>query len=196
MKKVLPLAVIAGITVLGLTGCYSEPEYTVGSTKIEHVNDLTINGYSAQDYAFISGMIPHHEQATVMSRLALANSSNLEIKTIAQNIIDAQTLEIATLKTWNDTAESKTMDHNGHGAMNHAMDGMLSDSEMAALSKTSGVEFDRLYLMGMINHHEGAITMANDVISTQNTDVKAFAENVIKVQQAEIDKMKSMLAAL
>lgn len=196
MKKVLPLALIAGVTVLGLTGCYAEPEYVVGSNKVEHINDLTINGYSDQDYSFISGMTPHHEQAIVMSRLALTNSSNPEIKTIAQNIIDAQTLEIATLKTWADTAESKTADHNGHMGMNHSMDGMLSDAEMTALSKTSGTEFDKLYLMGMINHHEGAIVMANNVISTQNEDVKAFAENVIKVQQSEIDKMKSMLAAL
>jgi len=70
---------------------------------------------------------------------------------------------------------------------------MLSDSELAELNSASGSKFDQLWLNGMIAHHDGAIDMTNMVEATKNSEIKAFGENVIKVQSAEIAQMKELL---
>lgn len=203
-KKIFTVATISAITIAGLTAC-SAPveEYSGGSTQVQHVNDLQINGFSDADVAFMDGMAPHHEQAVIMSQMALTKSSNESVKALAQQIIDSQTPEIATLRGWIAEADPEGlrsgmhvdpmdgMDHQGNVSM-----GMLTESEMSALNSSSGPEFDKLYLMGMINHHEGAVAMANGSVESDNVKVSDFAKNVIKNQQAEIAKMKGMLTLM
>jgi len=132
-------------------------------------------------------MIPHHEQAIEMSDFALKNSTNPEVLALAQEIKDAQAPEIEQMKSWG----ASSMAH-----MGHMMDGMLSDEEMSALAAASGSEFDRLFLEGMIKHHEGAIDMAEMVIDSKNAEVAALANAIIEAQRAEIATMKELLTGL
>jgi uncharacterized protein (DUF305 family) len=75
------------------------------------------------------------------------------------------------------------------------MAGMLSDQELEALQTAQGTEFDELYLIGMIAHHEGAIDMANDVLASgSDSEVRALAETIIAGQQTEIELMQKLLA--
>ena len=166
MKRVILLFI-----ALLITGCASESN----------------SGYSSQDIMFAEMMIPHHQQAIEMSDLALKNSTNPEVLALAQQIKDAQSPEIEQMKSWG----ASSMAH-----MGHMMDGMLSDDEMSALSAARGSSFDKLFLEGMIKHHEGAIDMAEMVIDSKNSEVAALAKAIIEAQRKEISKMKELLSAL
>ena len=141
--------------------------------------------YSAADIAFAEMMIPHHEQAIEMSEIALLNTTNPEVLQLAQEIKDAQSPEIELMKSWTGV---KTSTHAGH-----MMDGMLSESELADLREAKDKEFDRLFLQGMIKHHEGAIVMAQDVAASKNKDVTDLSASIISAQESEISKMKELL---
>ena len=145
------------------------------------------SGYSSQDIMFAEMMIPHHQQAIEMSDRALKSSTNPEVLALAQEIKDAQTPEIEQMKSWG----ASSMAH-----MGHMMDGMLSDEEMSDLAAATGSSFDKLFLEGMIKHHEGAIEMAEMVIDSKNSEVAALAKAIIEAQRAEISKMKELLNAL
>jgi len=142
------------------------------------------SGYSSQDIMFAEMMIPHHQQAIEMSDLALQNSEDSEVRALAQQIKDAQAPEIEKMKSWGASS-------NAH--MGHMMDGMLSGEEMEALRSARGAEFDRLFLEGMIKHHEGAIDMAEMVVDSKNPDVSALAKAIIEAQRTEISTMKELL---
>jgi uncharacterized protein (DUF305 family) len=142
------------------------------------------------DIAFAQMMIPHHEQAVVMSEYALANTDNPQILALAQEIIDAQGPEIDQMNAILERFKSNMGGHDGH-----TMAGMLSDQELEALQTAQGTEFDELYLIGMIAHHEGAIDMANDVLASgSDSEVRALAETIIAGQQTEIELMQKLLA--
>ncbi len=146
---------------------------------------------SDNDIMFTQMMIPHHQQAVEMSTLAETHTTNKDLLALARTIKDAQTPEIAQMTTWlTDAGAPLTMGHS------MGDDGMLSDDEMTALSNASGTEFDKLYLTGMIAHHQGAIAMAKSVSTSSNPDVKALSDAIIASQTAEIDKMTAMLSAL
>jgi uncharacterized protein (DUF305 family) len=76
------------------------------------------------------------------------------------------------------------------------MDGMLSDEEIATLSKAKGVEFDKLFLKGMIAHHEGALSMVSMIEDSENNEARKLAADIKGSQSAEIELMKSYLATL
>jgi uncharacterized protein (DUF305 family) len=142
--------------------------------------------YSAQDIMFAEMMIPHHEQAIEMSDLALATSQDPEVLALATQIKNAQAPEIDQMKSWGGS-------HMGSHA-GHMMDGMLTDEEMQMLSKAMGKEFDRLFLEGMIKHHEGAIEMAEMVVDSTNQEVSTLANAIIATQKEEIQSMKELLS--
>jgi uncharacterized protein (DUF305 family) len=133
-------------------------------------------------------MIPHHEQAIVMSDLALSKSTNPEILKLAQEIKDAQNPEIELMSNW------AGVDASTH--MGHTMMGMLSDEEIDELKVANGSTFDRLFLEGMIKHHEGAIDMAGMIDDSSNTEVAQLGKNIITTQRAEIALMKELLTKL
>lgn len=141
------------------------------------------------DIAFAQMMIPHHEQAVVMSGYALTNTDNPQVLALAQEILDAQGPEIEQMTAILDRFNS---DMGGHGG--HTMAGMLTDQELDQLQNAKGPEFDQLFLSGMIAHHEGAIDMADDVLASgADVEVRALAEAIVSGQQAEIDYMKELL---
>lgn len=167
MKKLFILVVAA----LVLTGCASTPNAT--------------SEFSSQDIAFAEMMIPHHEQAVLMSDIALTNSASDEILTLARDIKAAQAPEIEQMGSW---AGVRSATH-----MGHMMDGMLSDEQIQQLRDSEGVTFDRLFLQGMIAHHQGAIKMAQMVTGSTNQEVAALAAAIIDAQEKEIAFMQELI---
>lgn len=147
------------------------------------------NTYTMNDQMFAAMMIPHHQQAIEMSDLAPTRTSNSELLALAQQIKAEQGPEIEQMKTW-----GTNLDHMSHSGM--TMSGMLSQIEIDQLKAARGTEFDRLFLEGMIAHHEGAIEMAQGILDSKNPKVRDFANNVIKVQAKEIARMKDLLTQL
>ena len=143
------------------------------------------NGFSSQDIMFAEMMIPHHEQAIAISDLALRNSSNPAVLALAEQISNAQAPEINQMKSW------PGVDASTH--MGNMMDGMLSEDEMSSLAAAKDEAFDRLFLEGMIKHHEGAIEMAEMVIDSNNVEVSSLARAIIAAQAAEIAEMQALL---
>ncbi|MBU6254068.1 MAG: DUF305 domain-containing protein [Acidobacteria bacterium] len=145
------------------------------------------SSFSADDQMFAAMMIPHHEQAIQMSELALLNSTDPEILALASEIKAAQAPEIEQMKNW---GSSMMGSHAGH-----MMDeGMLSDDEMAQLKDAKGAEFDRLFLEGMIKHHQGAIEMADMIIDSANDEAALLGKNIVESQSAEIERMRLLLS--
>ncbi len=186
-------------SALALTATLSACTINIGTgtdTYGNHMDDHGMMGDSdstmgTMDLMFAQMMIPHHEQAIVMSELILESTDNADIRTLAEQIKGAQAPEIEQMKGWLDDANtSHQMDHD------MGMDGMLSDSEMAELEAATGVERDRLFLEGMIAHHEGAIQMASMITDSQNAEARALGEAIVENQSAEIGFMKELLATL
>ena len=159
----------------------------------DHMNmgDIDYSVYDADAIMFAQMMIPHHEQAIEMADMALENTSNPTILELASEIKAAQDPEIEQMRGWLETAgapENGMEMHMGH------MSGMLSEEELDALRNARDAEFDRLFLEGMIEHHEGAIDMAEDVLENDNEEVRALATAIIDAQTREIELMESLLA--
>ena len=152
-----------------------------------HGNSASNSSYSSNDIMFAQMMIPHHQQAIVMSDIALKNSTNPDVLALAKQIKAAQAPEIEQMKNW---GSSMMGSHAGH-----MMDeGMLNDDEMAQLKDAKGAEFDRLFLEGMIKHHQGAIEMADMIIDSANEEAALLGKNIIESQSAEIERMRQMLS--
>ena len=142
------------------------------------------------DAMFLQMMIPHHEQAVVMSDLALSISKDAEVLKLAMQIKDAQAPEIIKMQGW--LSDAGLSEDPGH-SMGNGMGGMLSDSDLSALKGSTGKAFDKLFLAGMIAHHEGAIDMVMMIENSQDSDVKRLGQDIVKSQTAEIELMKELL---
>jgi len=147
---------------------------------------------TGSDAMFLQMMIPHHEQAIVMSDLALKISKNPAILDLAKQIKAAQNPEIAQMKNW--LAESGFSEDPGHSM--DGMGGMLSNEDLQILSKSSGKDFEKLFLNGMIQHHQGAIQMVNMLSNSKDTELKNFGQTIVKTQSAEIELMYELLKKL
>ena len=162
--------------------------------------------YSDADVAFMSGMIPHHAQAVIMAGWAPSHGARHDVAVLCERIVVAQRDEITLMQNWlHDRGEpvpdaTSTRMKMSMGGMEHdmLMPGMLTDDEMAALDRARGPEFDRLFLLGMIKHHQGAIDMVDTLFKSygaaQDEMIFKFANDVYADQSTEIDRMKQMLA--
>ena len=141
------------------------------------------------DLAFTMMMIPHHEQAIEMADVLLATADVDErVRDLAQRIKDAQQPEIDTMTAWLDAGMSSP----GTGGMDHG--GMMSNDDMAALESAAGREASQLFLEQMIEHHRGAILMAQDELrGGSRADVVDLAQRILDSQTAEIAEMQSLL---
>ena len=154
--------------------------------------DSDATGFSATDIMFALMMIPHHQQAIDMSDLALEKTTNSDVRELAEQIRDAQAPEIELMEGWLDQAVAR-MPMGGDMGMGMGMGGILSDADMAELENATAAEFDRLYLEGMITHHEGAIWMTQMILDSRNPEVRALGEAIVESQTAEIELMRQML---
>jgi uncharacterized protein (DUF305 family) len=151
-------------------------------------------GANDADVMFAQMMIPHHEQALVMSRIVLDKDGvDPAVVDLATRIESAQEPEIATMEGFLDEWGVPQMgDHSGH-----EMDGMLSDEEIQALAAADAATVSRLFLEGMIAHHEGAVDMAEaEIADGENAEALALAQEIIDAQEAEIAEMRELLATL
>lgn len=180
--------VLALLSVLVITACST-------STHDSHMDmdGIDFSVYDQDAIMFAQMMIPHHEQAVEMADMALSNTTNPVILELAAEIKAAQDPEIEQMRGWLDTAGA--VEEGAEMHMMH-MSGMLSEEELDALRNARDAEFDRLFLEGMIEHHEGAIDMAEDVLENENSEVKALAAAIIEAQTREIELMESLLAEL
>jgi hypothetical protein len=142
------------------------------------------------DIMFLQMMIPHHQQAVDISNLALSKSKDAELVALATAIRDGQADEIIQMKQWLKDAGAGT--EMGH-SMGDSMGGMLDDSELAALKSATGSTFDRLWLLGMTGHHDGAIHMVQMIEDASNPIIKKFGQDIVSAQTAQLEQMKLML---
>jgi len=179
--------------------------------------DSGLQAYTAADVRFMQGMIHHHAQAVVMASWAPAHAASEAVKILAGRIDVGQRDEIAFMERWlrdrhqptpdplskHDSADHqmsmKGMSMPGMSMPDTLMPGMLTPQQMERLSAAKGSEFDRLFLTFMIQHHQGALTMVNQLFSSQGAAqeeyVFRFASDVSTDQTTEIERMRSMLAA-
>lgn len=148
--------------------------------------------FNAADSMFAMMMIPHHEQAIEMSDTILSKSGvDQRVLDLAQQIKAAQAPEIELMQSWLDDWGMPSS--GGMEGMDHG-DGMMSEDDMAALEAAEGAEAARLYLEQMIEHHQGAIEMAQDELDDgANPGVLALAQRIITSQTAEIATMQELL---
>jgi uncharacterized protein (DUF305 family) len=149
--------------------------------------------HNGADVRFSQMMIPHHRQAVEMAGLAGAQAVRPQVKDLAKRIEAAQEPEIQTMGGW---LRSWGLEVPGPGAMtmDHGVPGMMSEQAMTKLEGLSGPAFDRAFLEMMIQHHEGAIAMANDERRNGAYEpAKQLAKSIISSQTAEITTMKDLL---
>jgi uncharacterized protein (DUF305 family) len=158
--------------------------------------------YNAADLEFLQHMIVHHDQALTMCVWVPARSDREEFVRFARYVERAQAAEIREMQSLLDIAAERGLalpEQHLHG--DPPMAGMLSTAEMRAIEAADGVEFERLWLEGMIRHHEGAVTMARDQqqqqldTGRQPYELAVLVEDILIEQRAEIAKMRGWLTA-
>lgn len=192
MNKTKTVKLVAPLVALGLalTAC-GGGDSDSGAATGDH-ND--------QDVTFATEMIPHHAQAVQMSEMAVDNAESEEVKDLAEGISAAQEPEIEQMSSWLEAwgeevpdSDSGDMDGMDHGGMD-GMPGMMSSDEMDELGSASGSAFDEMFLSMMIEHHEGAIEMAQtEQADGENPDAIDLAETIEETQAAEIETMTGIL---
>ena len=193
------LAVVAAFAATtALSSCSSSSSDDEHTDDGDHTTTTTLQpaGYNADDIAFATNMIPHHQQAVDMSALVPDRSTSPQVIKLASDITAAQDPEIPTLKVflvqWTENPDADS-GHVGHG--NTAMNGMVDEATVAKLESLNGAEFDALWLQSMIGHHQGAIEMAKaEIANGANVDAVGMAKSIVSTQQAEIGQMKRYIA--
>jgi uncharacterized protein (DUF305 family) len=162
--------------------------------------DLSRVAYTPADARFMQGMIHHHAQALDMTALLPSRTTREDMKLLALRIQLSQADEIKMMQRWLAVRGQEVPgEHAHHMPGAPLMPGMLSAEEMGRLGEARGAEFDRLFLEFMVKHHEGALVMVEELFSSagagQDSEIFAFASDVVDDQRAEIDRMGAMLVA-
>ena len=175
-------------------GAPGQASRVVGAAQ---ASDLSRVQHTAADVKFMQGMIGHHAQAIEMTALIPARTAREDMKMLGLRISLSQEDEIKMMRRWLETRGAAQPSEHAHHMPGGMMPGMLTPQEMERLGASKGPEFDKLFLEGMIKHHEGALTMVKELFSTagagQESDIFAFATDVEADQQMEIDRMVDML---
>lgn len=183
-------------------GAPGQPTRTLPATT-----RATLPPRSTADVQFMQGMIMHHAQAVEMTVLIESHTTNKDLRTLGARISHSQSDEINFMRRWlaargeplsppmpDMPGMDKSMDMSQHQML---MPGMLTAKQMDALRKAKGDEFDRLFLTGMIQHHNGALIMVKDLFDTagagQDAELFNFTTDVDSGQRAEIRIMQTML---
>jgi len=163
--------------------------------------------FSEADVRFMTGMIAHHGQALVMAELAPSHDAGARISVLTARIINAQRDEIATMQGWLRSRgqevpevyiDGLNMMIHGPGEHDGLMPGMLTRAQLEELDAARGEDFDRMFLTHMIMHHQGAVTMVDELFDTDGAgqDEQAFklASDIYADQTTEIARMQLMLS--
>lgn len=221
MKRSVPRLLAVVLPAVAIAACGSathtrsragvEPSTSVQPARAAAAQAQADTGrppVNAADVHFMSGMIPHHAQAVLIAGWAPTHGASSSLRIFSERIVVAQRDEIELMQNWlrerrqpvpaaNAMRMKMSMDGMEHDML---MPGMLNDEELAELDRARGTEFERLFLLAMIRHHEGAITMVDQLFGShgagQDEVVFRFASDVYADQTTEIERMQKMLAAL
>ncbi|HEY5545342.1 MAG TPA: DUF305 domain-containing protein [Gemmatimonadaceae bacterium] len=170
--------------------------------------DSVRRSFTDADVHFMSGMIPHHAQAVLIAGWAPTHAARADIRAFCERVVVGQGDEIAIMQNWlRDRGLPVPAANSTHlrmkmGNMEHdmLMPGMLTPEELAQLDSARGPRFDRLFLTFMIRHHEGAITMVEELLASngaaQDDLIIKLANDIFADQTTEIERMKTILAAM
>lgn len=196
-RPILDGRAAATVAIIAAAACATPPP------RRDAVSPAPVN---AADVDFMTGMIAHHAQAVLIAGWAPSHGASESLQALCERIVVAQNDEIAFAQRWLRERHQPVppADPRGHTmpGMDHPMlmPGMLTPEQMAQLDAARGREFDRLFLTFMIQHHQGAITMVEQLIrapgAAQDGPVFRFAADVNADQTTEIDRMTRMLEAL
>jgi len=195
--------------MIGITACSSATQQPIATPAAPSAASArSAPPRSEADVQFMSGMIPHHAQAVVIAGWAATHGARSDIRILSERIVVGQKDEIALMQYWlrehgeavpaaDATHMSMKMNGMQHDVL---MPGMLNDAQLAQLDSARGADFDRLFLQSMIGHHEGAITMVDELLGStragQDDVVYRMASDVYADQTTEIERMKKMLATV
>jgi uncharacterized protein (DUF305 family) len=169
-----------------------------GEPSREIVATPTPAGYSAKhvDAEFMMGMIHHHQQAVVMADWVPTRTQNTSINLMAKRMAVSQGDEIQLMRSW---LKKRGMDPDDHSHMHSAMPGMLTTRQLKKLQNAGGEAFDRLFLRYMTQHHQGALTMVQELVDKgggTEAEIEQFILHVGSDQTIEIERMQQLRAAL
>ncbi|WP_158866019.1 DUF305 domain-containing protein [Leifsonia sp. AG29] len=191
-------ALLTAAALAGCTATSSDDDARMGNMPgMDHSDtrtDTSTSDHNQADIAFATMMVPHHQQAIEMSDTLLAKPGvDARVTELAQKIKAAQQPEIDTMNGWLDAWGQKS----DMGGMDMGGDGMMSQHDMDTLKNASGADAAQLFLTQMIEHHQGAITMATtETEKGKSTDAVALAKKIVAAQTAEIATMRQLLASL
>ena len=163
---------------------------------------IAVTSFSPADVRFMQDMIPHHHQAVVMAELVDGRSNRPELADVAGRIKLSQEGEIEFMRSWlaerGETVPASADHASMH--MDHRMAGMASEAQIEALAAAEGIDFDRMFLRLMITHHEGALTMVEELLeqpgSAYDPTLFEFTSDINNDQSAEIERMHALLVTL
>ena len=179
-------------------GAPGEPSRAISAAE---ASDLAGIRFSEADVKFMQGMIAHHAQALEMTALVAARSGRDAMRRLAQRIELSQEDEIAMMQEWLRARKQAVTEVDAHHAPGwQPMPGMLTGEEMDRLAAAQAAAFDSLFLELMIKHHQGALTMVENLLdqrgAAQDSQLFAFTSDITSDQSMEIDRMDAMLAEL
>jgi uncharacterized protein (DUF305 family) len=173
-------------------GAPGEGSETLSSDELD---DLDPPEASAADVAFMQAMIHHHAQALRMARYVPDRADGRGLPLFAKRLEISQEDEIRLMARWLEARGEQAFVHDA----GDLMPGMLTEAELDRLEAARGSAFNRLFLEGMLRHHQGALTMVDDLYEAGaglEPEIDAFARHVVGDQQIEIGRMETMLQEL
>jgi len=177
--KILPVLLAAG--ALTVAGCGDDSSSDTGASAAGN----------AVDRAFIADMVPHHQSAVTMAKIAQDRGESAFVKQLAADIVRTQNQEIQLMRREDQTLAEAGIEKGSLGVAEHMM-GMDADVESLKTAKP----FDKAFITEMIPHHEGAVTMAKAELSKgKSTKLKLLAQDVITAQEREIAAMRKHIGA-
>lgn len=191
-RRVVAAASVIALS-LTLAAC-TTPTTDAGGGPPSSSPTVPIASFNNQDVTFAQAMVQHHTQAIEMSQVILdKNGIDPQVTDLATQIKSAQQPEIdemnSWLRTWGESGKASTMDHD--------MNGMMSEADMTALKEAAGADAGKLFLQQMIQHHQGAIDMAQtEVKDGKNPESVGLAQKIIQDQSDEIAIMQELLSKL
>jgi uncharacterized protein (DUF305 family) len=200
-KRLAGVLILSGALLGGPSLARAQSAGMAGMSGMDMGHEIVIPKgalYTRADVEFMQGMIAHHSQAIVMSRMAESHGANSQILKLSSKIDQSQVPEIRIMQSW--LARNKQFAPDTSSWRHMTMAGMLTDAQLKELDAARGVDFDRAYLRYMIMHHAGALKMVNDLFNTplagQEVDVNVFANDVVTAQTVEIGIMQKLLTQL